>query len=109
MRLHGHNSLSDAVTSMEAIDRDSLTARIQRNALSRMFQFRDCLQDLKETLCEIEPDEERVCCHIRLINVLQKWTPSIEDLLKEIEPDWRELLSDESLQRLKQKVQQATG
>ena len=41
--------------------------------------------------------------------MLQKWTPSIEDLLKEIEPDWRELLSDESLQRLKQKEQQATG
>ena len=106
MRLHGHNSLSDAVTSMEAIDRDMLTGRIQRNALSKMFQFRDCLKDLQETLCESEPEEERLRCHIRLIDVLQKRRPSVEDLLKEIEPGWRNLLGDETLQRLKQKVRQ---
>jgi hypothetical protein len=71
IEMHGHNSPSDSVTKMEAIDRDIFVGRIHRDTLSKVFQFRDCLKDLHETLLESEPEEERVRCHIRLINVLQ--------------------------------------
>jgi hypothetical protein len=91
---------------MEAVYRDIRTGRLQLNTFSRMFQFRECLKDLQETLRAIDPEEERIRCHIRLINALRKWKPSIEDLLKEIQPNCRELLSDESLQKLKMKVQE---
>jgi hypothetical protein len=107
MKLHGHNSLSDAVTRMEAVYRDTRTERLQLKTLSRMFQFRECLNDLQETLRAIDPEEERIHCHIRLINMLRKWKPSLEDLLNEIQPNCRELLGDESLRKLKMKVQEA--